>query len=60
MIHIPDMLDLVEAEVEVLEEREGVEAFGVRYQIVVEVEVFEGEGEAVGEVDGGDMVLAEA
>jgi hypothetical protein len=54
------MLDLVEAEVEVLEEREGVEAFEVRYQIVVEVEVFEGEGEAVGEVDGGDMVLAEA
>ena len=55
-----DVADLVETEVEGGEVREVIEAANARDEVVVEVEVREGRGEAGEALDGLDGVLAEA
>lgn len=60
MIYVLNVFDLVEAKVKAGEVREGVQTFDVRDQVVVEVEVFQCRGKGRREMDGGDVVLAEA
>lgn len=60
MIHILDMLDLVEAQIEACEMYKGVQAFDVWYKVVVEVYLSQWRAEIRWKLDMRDLVLAEA
>lgn len=58
--HIPDMLDLVEAEVQDGEVVEFIEVFDVGNEIIVKVQLFERDSDIRGKFNAGDLILTEA
>lgn len=59
MIQPLDMLNLVEAQIQVVKLRELVEAFDVRDQVVVEVELLQGGAQGLRKFDRRDLILTE-
>ena len=59
MIHILDMLDLVEAQIEACEMYQGIQAFDVWDKVVIEVHLSQCRAEIRRELDMRDLVLAE-
>lgn len=54
------MLDLIKAEVQTSQIAEIVEALDVRDEVIVEIQLGQIRGDARGNIDTGDLILAEA
>jgi hypothetical protein len=59
VINALDVLDLVVAQIQAAKFCEGVKAFDMGDQVIIEFEVLEGSGKGIGKIDGADGVLAQ-